>query len=119
MAGFNKVTYSTALTGAPVMAPNGVGNIATLHSSTPDGNNLDEIWLWAVGIGYGSSITHLLTVTHAGQAIPVQIIGQSPPQLVIPGLILAGTGAASSLLQIYADAATTVLVMGYVNRIVQ
>jgi hypothetical protein len=119
MAGITKQSLSGAAQGIPVVVPNGVTNITTLHSSTSDGNTLDEIWLWASGINYSSFTAYTLTVQIGSQSLTPQIFGSTLPQLVIPGWILAGTGSAANTVKIYANGANVILVTGYVNRIVQ
>jgi hypothetical protein len=64
----------------------------------------------------------LLTVQYGGTTTPdddikITIPSQSGLTLVIPGLILSGTGSAANSVYAYAGTANVVTVSGYVNRI--
>ena len=91
----------------------------TVHSTGTSATIIDEVWLYA----YNSSTGPVaLTVEYGGTTAPDQnIVITIPPTsgltLVVPGLILTGTGAAANNVTAFAGTANVITVSGYVNRI--
>ena len=90
-----------------------------IHTTGTSASIYDEIWLYA----YNSSTAAVaLTVQYGGTTSPdddlkITIPSLSGLTLVVPGLILAGTGAAGNVIRAYAGTASVITVSGYVNRI--
>ena len=100
-------------------APGVIVHAATTNSGT-DGNEYDEIWVWAanidasprtlglqVGAGAGAALTNSML---AHYTVPAQGAGA---MLVVPGWILQ----ASLYLRATASLASVINLFGYVNRI--
>ena len=119
MATYTKEFLSVSTNGAPVKVVATASTGTTIHSTTTSSSTIDEIWLYA----YNSSSTAVtLTVQHAGTSSPdndikVSIPSQSGLVLVLPGLLLKGTGSASTTVYAYASSANVITLSGYVNRI--
>jgi hypothetical protein len=91
----------------------------TVHTTGTSSTTEDEVWLYA----YNSSGTAVvLTIYFGGTVTPDDNIRLSIPALsgltlVIPGLILTGSGSVASTVSASAATANVVTVSGYVNRI--
>lgn len=91
----------------------------TIHATGTSSSIIDEIWLYA----YNSSNAPVtLTIqygatTYVDNDIKIDIPPISGLTLVVPGLILTGTGAAANTVSSYASSANVVTISGYVNRI--
>jgi hypothetical protein len=91
----------------------------TIHATGTSSTTIDEVWLYATN---SSSSAVVLTVQYGGtgavqNAITLSIPGTSGLTLVVPGLILTGTGSAATTVYAYAGTASVITVSGYVNRI--
>lgn len=119
MATFTKVPFSGATDGTPIKVAATASTGTTIHTTGTSATAFDEVWLYA----YNSSTSAVvLTVQFGGTATPdddikVTIPSQSGLTLVVPGLILAGTGSVGNTVYAYAGTTNVVTVSGYVNRI--
>lgn len=119
MATYSKVYLSGSTNGAPikVVATSSAGT--TIHATGTSSSVTDEVWIYA----YNSHTSGVvLTVQYGGTTSPdndikVTIPSQSGLVLVVPGLILRGTGSASTTIYAYAGTANVITLSGYVNRI--
>jgi hypothetical protein len=119
MATFTKVLLSGSTQGKPIKVVATATTGTTVHATGTSSAIIDEVWLYA----YNSSTGPVaLTVEFGGTAAPDQNIKiDIPPTsgltLVVPGLILTGTGAAANTISAFAGTANVITVSGYVNRI--
>lgn len=119
MATFTKVPFSGQVDGSPIKVVATASTGTTIHATGTSASVIDEVWLYAYN---SSSSAVVLTVQYGGTTavdddIKVTIPALSGLTLVIPGLILSGTGAASNTIYAYAGTANVITVSGYVNRI--
>lgn len=119
MATFTKVLLSGSTQGKAIKVAATASTGTTIHATGTSSSIIDEVWLYA----YNSSASAvLLTVQYGGTASPdndiaISIPAQAGLTLIVPGLVLTGTGAAANTIYAYASAANVVTVSGYVNRI--
>jgi hypothetical protein len=121
MATFSKVLLSGSTQGKAIkIAATTSGSAGTtIHATGTSSVTEDEIWLYA----YNSSASSVqLTIQWGGvtavdNEIKLSIPSVSGLTLVIPGLILTGTGSAANTLSAYAATTNVITVTGYVNRI--
>lgn len=91
----------------------------TIHTTGTSATVIDEVWLYAFN---SDTLDRVLTIEFGGATAPDQNIVVTVPTkggliLVVPGLILLGSGAASLTVKAFAASANVVTVSGYVNRI--
>jgi hypothetical protein len=119
MATFTKVPFSGQVDGSPIKVVATASTGTTIHATGTSASIIDEVWLYA----YNSSTSAVvLTIQYGGVATPDDDIKLTIPSLsgltlVVPGLILSGTGAAANTIFAYAGTANVITVSGYVNRI--
>lgn len=119
MATFTKVNLSGSTQGRPIKVVATASAGTTIHATGTSSSIIDEIWLYS----YNSDTTdRLLTVQFGSTTTPdddikVIVPSQSGLILVVPGLILTGTGAAANTVRAYAATANVITISGYVNRI--
>jgi hypothetical protein len=119
MATYSKERFSEATTGVPIKVAATASPGTTIHTTGISSTVEDEIWLYAYN-SHSSAL--LLTIQYGGTATPdndikISIPSQSGLTLVIPGLILTGTGSAGNSVLAYAATTNLITVSGYVNRI--
>jgi len=119
MATYTKIPLSVQVDGTPVKVVATASTGTTIHSTGTSASIIDEIWLYAYN---SSTAAILLTIQYGGTATPdddikITIPSQSGLTLVVPGLILSGTGAAANSVYAYAGTANVITLSGYVNRI--
>ena len=119
MATYSKELLSGSTQGKAikVVATSSVGT--TIHATGTSATVEDEIWLYAYN---SSSVTSVLTIQFGGTTavdndIKLSIPATSGLTLVVPGLILTGTGSAANTVAAYAATANVITISGYVNRI--
>jgi hypothetical protein len=119
MATYSKVLLSGSTQGKAikVAATSSVGT--TIHETGTSATIEDEIWLYAYN---SSSVTVALTIQFGGTTavdndIKLSIPATSGLTLVVPGLILTGTGSAANTVAAYAATTNVITISGYVNRI--
>ena len=119
MATYTKVLLSGSTQGKPIKVAATSSTGTTIHSTGTSSTIIDEIWLYSQNT---STSPVLLTVEYGGTTAPDQNIQVTvPPQsgltLVVPGLVLTGTGAAANNVTAFAGTANVLTISGYVNRI--
>jgi len=119
MATFTKIPFSGAADGSPIKVVATASAGTTIHTTGISATVLDEVWLYAYNSATGPV---LLTIQFGGTTTPdddikITIPSQSGLTLVIPGLILSGTGSAGNIIAAYAGTANVVTVSGYIHRI--
>lgn len=119
MATFSKVVLSGSTQGKAIKVAATASTGTTIHATGTSSSIIDEVWLYA----YNSSASAVtLTIQYGGTATPDDDIKLSIPAtsgltLVVPGLILTGTGAATNTVRAYAGTTNVITISGYVNRI--
>ena len=119
MATYSKVLLSGSTQGKAIKVAATSSPGTTIHATGTSATTEDEIWLYA----YNSSATAVvLTIQFGGTATPDDDIKLSIPAtsgltLVVPGLILTGTGSAANTVRAYAGTTNVITISGYVNRI--
>jgi len=91
----------------------------TIHATGTSSSIIDEIWLYAVN---SDTTNRKLTIEFGGTTSPDDLIeltitAESGLVLVVPGLVLAGTGSAARTVTAFCATANVVSIGGYVNRI--
>jgi hypothetical protein len=91
----------------------------TIHATGTSSSIIDEIWLYAVN---SDTTNRKLTIEFGGTSSPDDLIeltvtAESGLVLVVPGLVLAGTGSAARTVTAFAATANVISIGGYVNRI--
>lgn len=119
MATFTKVALSGSTQGKGIKVAQTASTGTTIHATGTSSSIIDEVWLYAYN---SDSAAILLTIQFGGTTavdndIKITIPSQSGLTLVVPGLILTGTGAAANTVYAYAGTANVVTLSGYVNRI--
>lgn len=119
MAVYSKLLLSGSTNGRAIKIGATSSPGTTIHTTGTSSTTEDEVWLYA----YNSSTSFAtLTIQFGGTtAVDNDIILSVPPQagltLVVPGLILTGTGSAGNIIYAYASSANIITISGYVNRI--
>ena len=119
MATYTKVHLSGSTGGQIVTVASTTGDPGTLiHTTGISSTNIDEIWLYANNT---SASEVKLTIEYAGVGsfnhIEIPIAAEAGLVLVIPGLILSGTGNEGRSVRAFAATANVINITGYVNRI--
>jgi hypothetical protein len=119
MATFTKTLLSGSTQGKGIKVVATASTGTTIHATGTSSSTIDEVWLYA----YNSSTGPVtLTIQYGGTTSPdndikIDLPATSGLTLVVPGLILTGTGAAANTVYAYAGTANVVTISGYVNRI--
>ena len=119
MATYTKELLSGSTQGKAIKVAATASTGTTIHATGVSATIEDEIWLYA----YNSSASSVvLTLQYGGTTaidddIKLTIPATSGLTLVVPGLILTGTGAAANTVYAYAGTANVITINGYVNRI--
>lgn len=119
MATFSKQLLSGSTNGRPIKVVATASTGTTIHATGTSASVIDEVWLYAYNSS-GSGV--ILTIQFGGTSTPdddikLAIPSQSGLTLVVPGLILRGTGSSETTVSAYAGTANVVTISGYVNRI--
>jgi hypothetical protein len=119
MATYSKVLLSGSTQGKAIKVVATASTGTTIHATGTSATIEDEIWLYAYN---SSSAAVALTLQYGGTTavdndIKLTIPATSGLTLVIPGLILTGTGSAANTVYAYAGTANVITINGYVNRI--
>jgi hypothetical protein len=119
MANYTKVLLSNSTQGKPIKVVATATTGTTIHATGTSSATIDEVWLYAFNSSTGL-VT--LTIEYGGTTAPDQNIVISIPAtsgltLVVPGLILTGTGSAANTITAFAGSANVITISGYVNRI--
>jgi hypothetical protein len=119
MATYSKQLLSGSTQGKAIKVVATASTGTTIHATGTSATIEDEIWLYA----YNSSASSVvLTLQYGGTTavdndIQLTIPATSGLTLVVPGLILTGTGSAANTVYAYAGTANVITINGYVNRI--
>jgi hypothetical protein len=121
MATFSKVLLSGGSQGKAIKVSATTSGSAgtTIHTTGASSTAIDEVWLYATN---SSALGVVLTIQWGGvtavdNEIKLTIPSNSGLTLVIPGLVLTGTGSAGNVIAAYAGTANVITISGYVNRI--
>lgn len=121
MATFAKVLLSGGSQGRAIKVAATTSGSAgtTIHTTGTSASVIDEVWLYATN---SSSLNVVLTIQWGGvTAVDNETKLTIPPNsgltLVMPGLVLTGTGSAGNVIAAYAGTTNVITVSGYVNRI--
>lgn len=119
MATYSKVLLSGSTQGKGIKVVATASTGTTIHATGTSSTTEDEVWLYAYN---SDTAARLLTIQFGGTTSPdndikVTIPSQSGLTLVVPGLVLTGTGAAANTVYAYAATANVITISGYVNRI--
>jgi hypothetical protein len=119
MASFSKLKLSGSTNGRGIKVAATASTGTTIHATDTSSSIIDEIWLYAYNSS-GSAVQ--LTIQFGGTTavdddIKLSIPAASGLTLVVPGLILSGTGSAASTVYAYAATTNVITISGYVNRI--
>jgi hypothetical protein len=119
MATYTKQLLSGSTQGKPIKVTGTTSGTTTIHATGTSSTAFDEVWLYA----FNSSTSFVtLTVEYGGTTAPDQTIVLTIPAtsgltLVVPGLVLTGTGSAANTITAFAGTANVITISGYVNRV--
>lgn len=119
MATFSKVLLSGSTQGKAIKVAATTSTGTTIHATGTSSSVIDEVWLYA----YNSSASAVtLTIQYGGTTavdndIKISIPPTSGLTLIVPGLVLTGTGSAANTVYAYAGTTNVITISGYVNRI--
>lgn len=119
MAQISKVPLSGSTNGRGISVVATATLGTTIHASLTSVAVFDEVWLYASN---PTASAVLLTVEFGGavttsDVIKLSIASQTGLTLIVPGLILRGTGGAANQITAYAATTAAIEIFGYVNRI--
>ena len=119
MATYSKQLLSGSTQGKAIKVAATTSTGTTIHATGTSSTIEDEIWLYAYN---SSSAAVTLTVQFGGTTavdndIKLAIPATSGLTLVVPGLILTGTGSAANTVYAYAGTTNVITISGFVNRI--
>jgi hypothetical protein len=119
MATFTKTVLSGSTQGKAIKVAATASTGTTIHATGTSSSIIDEVWLYAYNSSTGNV---LLTIQYGGTTtvdndIKITLPSQSGLTLIVPGLMLTGTGAAANTVYAYADTTNVITISGYVNRI--
>lgn len=119
MATFSKVHLSGSTGGRLIKVVATASTGTTVHATGTSATAIDEVWLYAVN---SDTVDRKLTIQYGDTSSPDDEIeftvkAENGLYLIIPGLILSGTGAAARTIRAFAASANVVMIGGYVNRI--
>ena len=119
MATYSKQILSGSTQGKAIKVAATASTGTTIHATGTSSSIIDEVWLYAYN---SDTAARLLTIQFGGTTavdndIKVTIPPQSGLTLVVPGLILTGTGAAANTVYAYAATTNVITITGYLNRI--
>lgn len=119
MATFSKQLLSGSTQGRGILVAATASAGTTIHATGTSSTIIDEVWLYAhnsdttdrkLTIEYGST-------TSPNDLIEFTVTAESGLFLIVPGLVLTGTGAAANTIRAFAATTNVINIFGYVNRI--
>lgn len=119
MATFSKELLSGSTNGRMIKVAATATAGTLIHATGTSATIEDEIWLYAVN---SDTTARKLTIEFGGTTSPDDLIeftvaAESGLYLVVPGLVLTGTGSAANNVRAFAASANVISIAGYVNRI--
>jgi acyl-coenzyme A thioesterase PaaI-like protein len=118
MATFSKELLSGSTRGKMIAVAATSTPGTTIHATGTSATIEDEIWLYAVN---SDTTARKLTVEFGGTTtadlIEFTVPAESGLYLIVPGLVLTGTGSAATTITAFAATASVINIAGYVNRI--
>jgi hypothetical protein len=119
MPTFSKELLSGSSGGRGIKVAATASTGTTIHATGTSATIKDEVWLYATN---NDTAAIVLTIQLGGTTatdddISLLIPSKSGLTLVIPGLVLIGTGSAARTIAAYAATANKIIITGYVNRI--
>jgi hypothetical protein len=119
MATFTKLHLSGSTGGRPIKVAQTATAGTLIHATVDASTTLDEIWLYANNT---DTTDRKLTIEYGGVTSPDDLIEITIPAesglvLIVPGLILSGTGTEPRNVRAFAATANVINITGYVNRI--
>jgi len=115
---FTKVKLSGSTVGRQIKVVQTSTPGTTIHATGTSTTTVDEIYLYAVN---SDTTDRKLTIEFGGVTAPDDLIEVTVPaesglKVIVPGLILLGTGSATTV-SAFCATANVVMISGYVNRI--
>lgn len=119
MATFSKLKLSESTNGRGIIVAATSSPGTTIHATGTSSSIIDEVWLYAsntdaadkkLTIEYGNT-------TSPDDLIEVTVKTESGLTLIVPGLILTGTGAAANTIRAFAATGSVINIFGFINRI--
>lgn len=119
MATFSKELLSGSSGGRGIKVAATASPGTTIHATGTSATIKDEVWLYATN---NDTAAIALTIQLGGTTatdddIVLSIPAKSGMTLMLPGLVLVGTGSAARDIKAYAAVANKIVLHGYVNRI--
>jgi len=121
MATYSKLLLSGSSQGKAIKVAATTSGSAgtTLHTTGSSSSVIDEVWLYATN---SSSAAVVLTIQWGGTTavdneIKITIPANAGLTLIVPGLIVTGTGSAGNTIAAYAGITNVITVSGYAHRI--
>lgn len=119
MATFSKVLLSGSTQGRGILVTGIMTPGTTVHATGTSSSIQDEVWLYAVN---SDTADRKLTVEFGGTTVPNDQIeftvkAENGLYLIVPGLVITGTGSAANTIRAYANGSGLISIFGYVNRI--
>lgn len=114
-----KLPFSASVQGQAIKVAATATPGTLVHTTLVSLTILDEIWLYLFNSAAADVVA---TVEVGGPAAPDQTLVLTVPTkaglvLVVPGLILTGSGVAALTLKVFAASANVITAAGFVNRI--
>ena len=125
MATFSKEYLSTSTLGEPtLMTSTTAGSPTPIYVTGTSGTVEDELWLYAAN-SHSADVEMILFFGYATGSVPTApadtlyqtITTKAGMTLVIPGLVVTGSGSATPSVSAYDVTGSVINVWGYVNRI--
>ena len=119
MATYSKLPLSNSSNGKAILIGLSALPGNTIHATGSNNTNIDEVWLYATNTSNADSIFTLYWGTSASRDIiaNVNIEAYTGMTLVVPGLILTGTGTESNTIIGIGSSLSAINITGYINRI--
>ena len=96
----------------------GSGSFQTIHTASSTATDIDEVWLWACNVG-AADVVATVGWGQAGYTASNSIFtvtSKAGLYLMTPGLVLKGNATAQKIVNVFADSASSINWVGYVNR---
>lgn len=120
MASFSKVLLSGSTQGRGISVSAAATPGTPVHATGTSSSIQDEVWLYAVN---SDTTNQKLTIEFGGTTVPNDQIeftvkAENGLYLIVPGLVLTGTGAAANTIRAFCNGGSGLInIFGYVNRI--